>query len=127
LIPCAVLAISSSISAQEYFFDNGLYVGSDANATHVTRDKRISYASIGTDFLSLSRFDVKVKDWTGTPSLTIGYKLDDYNSLSLGGDWGRYFLHFAQKQPTRIRTDLAPVKSPDHFSPSQLLKPSLPI
>ena len=99
LIPCAVLAISNSISAQEHFFDNGFYVGLNANATHVTRDNRISYASIGTDFFSLSRFDVKVKDWTGSPALTIGYKLDDYNSLSLGGHWGRYFLSRSSSAP----------------------------
>ena len=31
-------------------------------------------------------------------------------------------LHLAQHHPARIRTNHPPIKSPDHFAPSQLLK-----
>jgi hypothetical protein len=90
LIPCIVLVISSSVRAQEYFFDNGLSVGINASATHISRDKKVNYASIGTGVPSLHPFGLEAKDWAGSPSITIGYKLDDYNSLSLSGDWARY-------------------------------------
>ncbi len=88
----AVLAISGSIQAQEHFYDNGVCVGLDAGATHLTRDKKINYASSGPSLDSLSFFEAKVKDWSASPTLTIGYKFDDSNSLSLRGGWAHYSL-----------------------------------
>jgi hypothetical protein len=94
----ALLFISATpVSAQEYLYDNGVFVGMGAKASIYDRDRTIHYGF--PTFCGPTPFCVPqrkgfsgtdINDVTGSPTLTLGYKLSDDDAISLKGDWARY-------------------------------------
>lgn len=87
-------------AAQEYFYENGAYVALGAQASFISRDKKINYG--------FARFcdptpvciplapplnATGIRDVAPSPKLTIGYKFNDDNIMSLSGDWAHYSVN----------------------------------
>jgi hypothetical protein len=84
-------------AAEEYLYDNGVFVGLGTQASIVSRDKKISYGFPSfcgpTPFcgnLATPFGGTQIHDVAPSPTLTVGYKLNDDNAISLKGDWARY-------------------------------------
>jgi len=84
--------------AQEIFFKNGFYLGMGANASFTKRQKNINYCGRGSGPFNLT----SVKDVTASPALTLGYILNEANSVILRGDWAHYSLSRSFLNPAII-------------------------
>ena len=80
-------ALVDQASAQEYFYPSGVFVGVDAKATFMHREKKIAYG-LWDPGVEIS--PTEIRDVAASPSLTFGYKLNDDNSVSLRADWAGY-------------------------------------
>jgi opacity protein-like surface antigen len=99
-LPALIIFLISSaapVAAQEHFYDNGFYVGLGAQASIMSRDQKINYgfpAFCGpTPFcgnLAKPFSGTALSDVAPSPVMTLGYKFNENNSISLTGDWARY-------------------------------------
>ena len=95
-----LIGFAAPAGAQEYFYENGAYVALGAQASFISRDKKINYG--------FGRFcdptpvciplapplsATGIRDVAPSPALTVGYKFNDDNFLSLSGDWARYSIN----------------------------------
>ena len=94
-----LLALGTPVLADEYFYDNGVYVGLGVNANRISRQKTIDFGSNVTSIGSKS-FRTKISDWAYSPSLGIGYKFDENNLVSARGDWADYSKRQARNSTT---------------------------
>ncbi len=80
-------ALAGKVSAQEYFYPNGVFVGVDVKASFMHREKKIAYG-LWSPNVEIS--PTEIRDVTVSPSLTLGYKLNNDNSISVRADWASY-------------------------------------
>jgi opacity protein-like surface antigen len=92
-----VISFATAAAAQEHFYDNGVYVGLGAQASIMSRDKKINYGFPSfcgpTPFcgnLATPFGGTAISDVAPSPTMTLGYKFNENNSISLTGDWARY-------------------------------------
>ncbi|MGE5303408.1 MAG: hypothetical protein ACM3TN_08780 [Alphaproteobacteria bacterium] len=84
-----LFALVSSVLADDYFYDNGAYVSLGTNASRISRRQPINFGTIGP-FPGEVSFRTGTSGWAASPSVGVGYKFDDKNSVSLKGDWAGY-------------------------------------
>src|SRR4051794_11740565 len=93
----ALLISASSAAAQEYFYDNGLFVGLGAQATFYERGKGINYGfphfCVVTPICDPQIFGFSathLDDVAPSPTLKLGYKLNDDDAVTVKGDWASF-------------------------------------
>jgi opacity protein-like surface antigen len=93
LLLCSV----APVTAQEHFYDNGVFVGLGAQAEILKREKKINYGF--SEFCNPTPVCIPLSPpFSGTPiggvapspTFTLGYKFNEANSISLTGDWARF-------------------------------------
>ncbi len=98
--------------AQEYFYNDGVFVGLGAQASIMRREKDIAYGFKG--FCDPTPICVplvpplkatSINDVAPSPTLTVGYKFDEKNSLSLTGD----FAHYSVSRGTDVAPDFTTI------------------
>lgn len=91
LIAIAMLSVclASPVSAQELVLENGFYVGLGPNASFMSRQKKINYGLAASD-VPLS--PTTARDVAASPAVSIGYKFNNVNSVSLKGSEAHYSL-----------------------------------
>ena len=102
-LPALIIFLICSVSpatAQEYFYNDGAYVALGAQASIMNREKKINYgfpAFCGpTPFCVPAKTGfsgTEIKDVAPSPTLTVGYKFNDDDFISLKGDWARYSVN----------------------------------
>lgn len=92
-----LLGSATPVTAQEYFYDNGAFVGLGMQASIMRRSKGINYGFPGfcpeEPFCgnTVNPFSATaIRDVAPSPTLTLGYKFNDNDSISLTGDWAQY-------------------------------------
>src|SRR5436190_7037848 len=109
----ALLVSATSAAAQEYFYENGLFVGLGAQASIAERNRVIHYGFPDfcgpTPFCLPTRFGFKgtdINDATVSPVATLGYKLNDDDAISFKGDYAHYSTtgNFTATQSTGFLT-----------------------
>ena len=91
LFAIAMLSVwlASPVLAQELFLENGFYMGLGPNATFMSRQKKINYGLAASD-VPLS--PTTVRDVAASPAVSIGYKFNNSDSVSLKGGEAHYSL-----------------------------------
>lgn len=91
LFAIAMLSVwlASPVLAQELFLENGFYVNLGPNASFMSRHKKINYGLAASD-VPLS--PTTVRDVAASPAVSIGYEINDVNSVSLKGVEAHYSL-----------------------------------
>jgi len=84
----ASLGVTSGAAADDYFYDNGVFIGLETDASRNSRAKPVDFGLNTVGFGTV--FKTETTDWTASPTLRAGYKFDDTRSLVINGDWARY-------------------------------------
>lgn len=87
-------ALVGTAAAQVYFYPNGVFVGIDAKASFLQRQKKIAYG-LWDPGREIS--PTEVRDAAPSPSLTFGYKFDGDNSISVRTAWAGYSIRRSAK------------------------------
>jgi opacity protein-like surface antigen len=97
LVYALFAVVPATAVAEEYLYDNGVFVGLGAQASIMSRDRGINYGFPAfcppPEFCTPQKKGFKgtdISDTAPSPVLTVGYKFTDWDSISVKGDWARY-------------------------------------
>jgi hypothetical protein len=93
----ALLITASSAAAQEYFYEDGLFVGVGAQATFYDRNDGITWGFPAfctvtpiCDPQIFSFSPTKLNDVAPSPTFKVGYRFNDDDAVTLKGDWAKF-------------------------------------
>src|ERR1051325_11203991 len=105
----ALLISGSTAAAQEYYYENGLFVGVGAQATIYHRSDGISYGfpafCIVTPICDPQIFGLsptRLNDVAPSPTVKVGYKFNDDDAVTLKGDWAKFSVSRSLTSPDAV-------------------------
>jgi hypothetical protein len=93
----AVLISASSAAAQEYFYEDGMFLGLGAQASFYRRSEGINYGfphfcdvTFICDPQIFGFSPTKINDVAPSPAVKLGYRFNDDDAITLKGDWSQF-------------------------------------
>src|SRR5690349_7677619 len=93
----ALLVSASTAAAQEYFYENGLFLGMGAQASFYRRSDGINYGfphfcdvTVICDPQIYGFSPTKIDDVSPSPTFKLGYRFNDDDAVTFKGDWANF-------------------------------------